>query len=104
MSSFKSYTARLCIDKMKGKRMYQLLRKFRISNDVGETRKHHFWIEGFHPELIQGHDMMKQKVNYIHENPVRAGYVEKAEDWIYSSASNYINGRGLIDLKTEWFE
>ncbi len=27
-----------------------------------------------------------QKVNYIHQNPVRAGLVERAEDYLYSSA------------------
>ena len=34
-----------------------------------------------------------------HENPVRAGFVEKAEDWVYSSAGDYYaNRKGLIEL------
>lgn len=33
--------------------------------------------------------MIWQKVNYIHENPVRAGIVDKPEDYLYSSARNY---------------
>ena len=32
---------------------------------------------------------MDQKIEYIHQNPVVDGYVYKAEDWIYSSASVY---------------
>ena len=35
----------------------------------------------------------------VHENPVRAGFVEKAEDWVYSSAGDYYaNRKGLIEL------
>jgi REP element-mobilizing transposase RayT len=34
---------------------------------------------------ITSEDMLMQKVNYIHQNPVRAGLVEKAEDYRWSS-------------------
>ena len=39
-----------------------------------------------------------QKLNYIHENPVRAGFVEKPEDWLYSSARTYYGMKGLIGI------
>jgi hypothetical protein len=39
------------------------------------------------------------KLNYIHLNPIRAGIVEKAQDYLYSSASNYVNGQGLIAIE-----
>ena len=40
-----------------------------------------------HPDAfrITGEETFMQKVNYIHQNPVRAGLVEKAEDYRYSS-------------------
>ncbi|WP_262713337.1 hypothetical protein [Algoriphagus aquimarinus] len=37
-------------------------------------------------------------MNYIHENPVRAGIVEKPEDYLYSSARNYAGMKGLIEV------
>lgn len=37
-------------------------------------------------------------MNYIHENPVKAGFVEKEEDYLYSSARNYAGLKGLIDV------
>ena len=49
-------------------------------------------------ELITN-KFIDQKLNYIHENPVRAGIVYKAEDYMYSSASNYILGEGIINVK-----
>ena len=37
-------------------------------------------------------------LDYIHENPVLAGIVEKAEDYLYSSARNYFGMKGMIDV------
>jgi putative transposase len=35
----------------------------------------------------------------LHDNPVEAGFVEKAEDWLYSSAGQYYTGqKGLLDI------
>ena len=42
--------------------------------------------------------MLEQKLNYIHNNPVKAGFVEKPEDYLYSSARDYIGIKGLIDV------
>jgi len=39
--------------------------------------------------------MIESRINYIHQNPVRAGYVEQELDYIYSSAKNFA---GLINL------
>ena len=42
--------------------------------------------------------MLKQKLDYIHQNPVVAGFVEEPEHWIYSSARDYEGEKGLIDV------
>ena len=42
---------------------------------------------------------MWSKIDYIHFNPVKAGIVVKPEDYIYSSASNYIDGKGIINVE-----
>jgi hypothetical protein len=44
--------------------------------------------------------MAWQKLEYIHQNPVKAGFVEKPEDYLYSSARNYYGIKGLIDIDT----
>lgn len=49
-------------------------------------------------ELFQN-DVIHQKTTYIHNNPVAEGIVEKAEDYIYSSARNYVNEEGLLDIE-----
>jgi hypothetical protein len=39
------------------------------------------------------------KLDYIHLNPVRAGIVEKASHYIYSSASNYVSNNGILQIE-----
>ncbi len=60
------------------------------------------WQEGSHPEVIQGYEMMREKIQYIHANPVRAGLVENPTEWRYSSAGVYEGRKGTIDVVTEW--
>jgi hypothetical protein len=46
--------------------------------------------------------MLLQKIEYIHNNPVRRGYVDEPKHWRYSSARNYEGKEGLLDVKTDW--
>ena len=39
------------------------------------------------------------KINYIHNNPVDSGFVKLAEEWIYSSASNYQEMESIIEVE-----
>ena len=52
-------------------------------------RKYKIWEEGCQASEIPQADLFDQKLNYMHENPVRAGYVSKPEDYLYSSAKHY---------------
>lgn len=49
-------------------------------------------IELYRPEMIES------RLSYIHENPVRAAWVEKAEDYLYTSARNFSGQKGLIEV------
>ena len=46
--------------------------------------------------------MMKSKIDYIHQNPVKRGYVDEAIHWRYSSARDYLGIKGLIDIECFW--
>ncbi len=52
-----------------------------------------FWEEGYHGEEIWTKEFFEVKLNYIHQNPVKAGIVEKEEEYIWSSASDYFGNR-----------
>jgi len=63
---------------------------------INQTRQ--IWTHENHAELIYGQNFLEQKLAYIHENPVRAGIVAKPEDYLYSSARNYADMEGPIDI------
>jgi len=58
-----------------------------------------FWDEGYHGEEIVSQSFYESKLNYIHQNPVRAGIVDKEEEYLYSSCGDhYGTRRGLLTL------
>ena len=56
------------------------------------------WTHENHAELVYSNNFIEQKLQYIHQNPVRAGIVSKQEDYLYSSARNYAEIDGLIEI------
>ncbi len=58
-----------------------------------------FWQQHNHPIELDSNEMIDSRLNYLHNNPVKAGFVENPEDWCYSSAADYSGGKkGLIDI------
>ena len=57
-----------------------------------------FWTHENHAVELYSQSLIASRMNYIHENPVRAGFVEQAEEYLYSSARNYSGMKGLIEV------
>ena len=56
------------------------------------------WTHYNHAVELDSNYILDQRINYIHQNPVKAGIVEKAHEYLYSSARNYAFGKGLITI------
>ena len=103
IGDFKSFTARRIIDHLTDRKVDVLLEQLRFwKNRHKVDRKYQLWQEGSHPQQILDDNMMLQKLEYIHMNPVKRGFVDEAEHWRYSSARNYHGMTGLIDVSTDW--
>ena len=103
MARFKSFTARRLIQYLTEHNVSRVLDQLAFYKKAHKgDRAYQFWQEGLHPEWIQNDDMMKQKICYIHENPVKRGYVDLAEHWRYSSARDYMGVSGLIEVCRQW--
>jgi len=61
--------------------------------------KYQFWKLDNRPIELSSPKWINQKLAYIHLNPVRAGIVDKAADYLYSSAGRYIGGEGQIEME-----
>jgi len=87
MRDLKKYTARIVVQKLESEgRNTWLTAMRRASGHESGTR---VWDESFHPEQVHSEPFFQQKLDYLHNNPVRAGYVNDPCEWKYSSAAFY---------------
>ena len=74
-----------------------------FSNAADKSKKHvryKFWQNEYHPIELNTNRMMVQKLEYIHNNPLKAGIVDEPAAYLYSSARDYAkNEKGLLDIK-----
>lgn len=56
-----------------------------------------FWRHDNKPIELWSNKVIQEKISYIHNNPVAAGLVFRAEDYVYSSAVDYADKKGLLD-------
>lgn len=92
---FKRFTSREISKAAKQRSADEFMRVFensRLANRAQDISQYQVWQEGSHPEAIFTEKFAKQKIDYIHLNPVRAGMVKTADEWPYSSARAYLLG------------
>lgn len=102
---FKKYTSvHICraIESKTGERrsqwMLDLFRKAAVESK--KHQKYMFWQNQYHPIELDTNEMLDQKLEYVHNNPVKAGIVERPEDYPYSSARDYYTDqKGQIDIR-----
>jgi putative transposase len=95
MRDFKRFTSRKISKQAETQNAIEVLEIFektRDHNRMQEVSQYQVWQEGSHPEAIFTDKFARQKMDYIHMNPVRAGLVNTADEWPYSSARAYLLG------------
>jgi predicted dithiol-disulfide oxidoreductase (DUF899 family) len=80
------------------RREWMLAMMANTGKENGNNRDFQLWQQNNHPIELVSNYMIDQKLEYIHENPVKAGFVQKAEHYIYSSAQNYADEGGLLEM------
>ena len=71
----------------------------KFTEQTRSDRLHKIWEIGIHPIGLESEKFITQKMTYIHENPVKAGLVEDAVLWGYSSAKIWENGeKGILPI------
>ena len=58
-----------------------------------------FWQLGNNPIELWSNHLIDQKLDYLHNNPVVAGWVDEPEHYLYSSARDYAGIKGLLDIQ-----
>lgn len=65
--------------------------------DNSNNDKYQIWQQDKHPIELWSREVILQKLDYIDQNPVSAGFVERPEDWIWSSGRDYEGAKGLLE-------
>jgi putative transposase len=105
LRDFKKFTSKQLIkaiteNKQESRREWMLEIFSKQGAKNSRNSEYQFWRQDNQPmELTSGHFTF-QKMNYVHQNPVAAGIVEKPEDYLYSSARDYFLQRkcGLLEV------
>ena len=101
---FKKFTANAVLqaieDEPESRKDWMLYRFEFAGKFMKHIEKYHFWQDGNHAVYLDPFkpEMFKQRLNYIYENPVRAGIVENSGDYLYSSARDYQGRDGLVNV------
>ncbi|SDS05728.1 REP element-mobilizing transposase RayT [Mucilaginibacter mallensis] len=99
----KKFTAKRILDDIENStiesRKAWMLHEFKYyASRHSRNEKYQLWAHDNHFVELSSPAFTQQKIDYIHQNPVRAGLVYRAEDYVYSSASNYAGIDQIIDV------
>lgn len=103
MRDIKKFTAWQIFDILEESNNQTFLKIFQESADGINDQKKKLWMPRFDDEVIRNQQMFWAKLNYIHNNPLKAGLVTRAEDYKYSSARDYINkDQSVLEVDVEY--
>jgi putative transposase len=70
---------------------------------VGPHGRALFWQRGGgYDRNLRSSSDIREKIEYIHQNPVRRGLVVNPSDWVWSSARDYAGEIGIVPLRRDW--
>ncbi|MBO6515699.1 MAG: transposase [Bacteroidia bacterium] len=73
---------------------------FKSAGEQNSNNKYYqFWQQGNHPIALTSNQMIDQRLEYLHLNPVKEQWVEEVHHYVYSSAIDYSGGKGLIPVE-----
>ena len=104
LGRFKEHTAKQVIkaiseNPQESRKEWMLWMFKRAGAKSSNVTNYQFWQHDNHPIELWSPHVIEQKADYLHNNPVEAGFVTEAAYWKYSSAIDYWGGKGLIDIE-----
>ncbi|MFQ5652387.1 MAG: transposase, partial [bacterium] len=93
MRDMKKFTSKQISHELEldGERLFLYVMRKAGEREKG-NRNYKVWQDEYHPQIIYTDKVCRQKLEYMHDNPIHKGFVDKPEGWLYSSARNYVLG------------
>lgn len=103
MRDFKTFTAKRIIRQAEVEGNQNWLEQFSRAGQATGRSDHKVWQDSYWEVDIFSAKFVRQKLNYIHRNPVAAGLVDAPEAYPYSSYRNYaLDEEWLIEIDRGW--
>ncbi|WP_419032358.1 REP-associated tyrosine transposase [Dysgonomonas gadei] len=101
LGDFKRFTSKAIVEAIKENpqesRKEFLLEQFRkAGTESSNVDTYQFWQHDNKPIELWSNNVINEKLDYIHNNPVEEGIVFRPEDYLYSSAADYAGEKGLL--------
>jgi len=104
MQRLKEYSAKQIVALAREKGQKTLLSAFRMAGQQTGRAKFKVWQDGFYDFNLYTEAKLREKLRYIHNNPVKEGLVSDPVEYPYSSCRNYLlDDHSLIEMDTDWF-
>lgn len=99
----KSYTSRhirkaIENNPIESRKEWILNAMIKAGTNKSNNKDFQFWMQHNHPIEMNSNEIIDSRLEYVHENPVKAGFVDESREWKYSSARDYAGEKGLIDV------
>ena len=102
LRDLKTFTSKAIIKKLESEKpdgYIKILDRFEeAGKSLKRIKKYKVWQDGNHAEWLYSNWFIKQKLNYIHNNPVKAGLCSEPWEYIFSSATNYSENDSLLEV------
>lgn len=103
LRDMKKFTSKALIQQISGNmqesRRKWMLWLFKSAGMRNSNNKNfQFWQQDNRPIELSSNAMIDQRLDYIHQNPVKEGIVYQPEHYVYSSAIDYLGGKGLLEV------
>src|SRR3990172_2299942 len=103
MRDLKKYAAWDIFEALEKDERNQMLRIFQRAAIGFKNQKRKLWMERFDDVVIRNREMMIDKLEYIHNNPVKAGLVTAPEDYQHSDSRKYpLDDHSILEVVTDW--
>ncbi len=89
---------KICNESNESRKKWMLTAFKDYAKKHSKKSEYQVWTHENHAIVLYTQKFTWEKLTYIHNNPVRAGIVEKPEDYLYSSARNYAEMDALLDV------
>ncbi len=102
LRDFKTFTSKKLIKQIEedpeSRREWMLEYFQKACEHLAKDQKYKIWQDGNQAKEIFSPAFLYEKLEYIHNNPVKDLIVEKPEDYLFSSARNYADLSSFLDV------